>query len=435
MSAADHTDLLFMPRKQMMKSRRFIVFTIWVILIISFFVSIAYWWTLSGFEDAVKDPNVGHFTLFLLLMTVGTGAATELVKTVSLGYARNKKLWLYATIVSVITVMGTYAILDQDRKNRLQAGSDAHKTDLKRQESNDDVLQRTGYANGIGLQGIEKMRADNLYKLQNAEKYPRVKYDKEESRIAEVEKDYYSYQNAKLNQVDVDSNVSKGGDDVVTNPLLHNVAKLIAYGQTNAVVMAFYLAVTVLLEWAAFTLGGRIEAIDVYIQNVESHIADLTNMRVFGMSMKQVNVDIAKGAIHAQRQRIQFDKEMRRAVLEQTDADGNSMSLQETNKYVNELQGQSAVASQHSGMTVPDSPNVSNQQQSVVASGSSLDGLSYADLVAKHSAAVSNNGSSGHCITCDAEFQRSNRSLYCSPDHSREYQKILKRVKRAEGIS
>jgi hypothetical protein len=320
--------------------------------------------------------------------------------------------------------MGTYAILDQDRKNRLQAGSISHKSEVQANADNQQTIKDTRHAANYDIKKLEAEQAENLkqYRGKN-NNYKKSLYDSIKADLDQKIKDYNTYYSAIAAQKGLKQTVNSGGGDVVTNPLLDNVAKLIANGQTNLVVMAFYLAVTVLLEWAAYTLGGRVEAIDVYIQNVESHIADLTNMRVFGMSMKQVNLDVAKGAIHSQRQRIQFDKEMKRAVLEQTDEDGKSLSLDETNSYVDGLKKKASGLGASGDSTVDSSK----------ASDLDLEGYTLDELTNRRDEYKKAPEGSRLCPACHAQVPNVKGQFYCTnSNHQAEFNNQLKRLKRAK---
>ena len=73
-----------------------------------------------------------------------------------------------------------------------------------------------------------------------------------------------------------------------SNPMLYNIAT--ATGVTAAVLKTiFYLAVTLLLEFAAWFLGGEVEKINNQLTMSKAQILDAQNMDMFGVSVASVN--------------------------------------------------------------------------------------------------------------------------------------------------
>jgi len=104
---------------------------VWLFSLISMGVTLYYWYQLSGLEYR-QDVQLVKF--IILWLSVALGLALELAKIYFIFVGGYKKLWISAVIISVITVMGSYSILNQDRQNIMTKQSDTYKDARKARE-------------------------------------------------------------------------------------------------------------------------------------------------------------------------------------------------------------------------------------------------------------------------------------------------------------
>ena len=177
----NHNNFLHQTPTQL-KSRLYTgILIVNLILIVSFAGSIMYWYALSvmGASDAVD----GIWKLVLWTL-VAVGAVTELVKKVSLSTFRHKGIWLSATFVSVLTVMGTFSILDANRESTLVKQSDQYKTAQSRQKGALDTASQYGWASGFDLASLESQ----LQQVVDDRAKRRIKYASYLSQKKSLEK-------------------------------------------------------------------------------------------------------------------------------------------------------------------------------------------------------------------------------------------------------
>jgi len=95
---------------------------------------------------------------------------------------------------------------------------------------------------------------------------------------------------SSLNMQTMAGSIMANGSSLTTssNPMLYNIAT--ATGVTAAVLKTlFYLAVTLLLEFAAWFLGGEVEKINNQLTMTKAQLLDAQNMDTFGVSVASVN--------------------------------------------------------------------------------------------------------------------------------------------------
>jgi len=148
----NHNNILNTTPRELRRKYYSGVFVVNLILIVSFVGSITYWYALSVMGVADTVDGVWKFVLWSL---VGVGATTELVKKVSLSTFRHKGIWLSATAVSVLTVMGTFSILDANREDTLVKQSDSYQLAKNRQQGALDTASKYGFASGYDLASLE----------------------------------------------------------------------------------------------------------------------------------------------------------------------------------------------------------------------------------------------------------------------------------------
>ncbi len=280
------------------------IFIVNLILVVSFAGSIMYWYALSvmGASDAVD----GIWKLVLWSL-VAVGAVTELIKKVSLSTFRHKGIWLSATFVSVLTVMGTFSILDANRESALVKQSDQYKNAQTRQNGALDTASQYGWASGFDLAGLES----KLQQVVDDRAKRRIKYASYLSQKKALEKKIEAkraYDSAMSMNNFAGEAMAKGGAGATSsNPLLSNIATLTGVG-AEFLKSVFYLLVTLLLEFAAFFFGGKVEEIKNRLNMTRAQLLDIQNMEVFGLSVSQISNATYQNVLQAENDKSEVKK-------------------------------------------------------------------------------------------------------------------------------
>ena len=116
MSTAIINQLGFEPPRMVQNRIKMGRALVYLFAIISTSVTLFYWYSLSGLEYSGAENIVKNLIRWL---SVGLGLALELAKLYFIFVGGYKKLWISAVIISVITVMGSYSILNQEGVTRL----------------------------------------------------------------------------------------------------------------------------------------------------------------------------------------------------------------------------------------------------------------------------------------------------------------------------
>ena len=292
--------------------------TVNLILLVSFIASVAYWYALS--VQAVADTVTGVWA-FILWSIVAVGVAAELTKKVSLSTFRHSGLWMSATFVSVLTVMGTFSILDSNRENTLVKQSDQYKTAQARQQSSLDTASQYGWASGFNLSSLESQ----LQQVVDDRAKRRIKYASYLSQKKELEKKIEAkraYDSALgMNNLAGEAMAQGGTGATSSNPLLSNIASVTGIG-AEALKTGFYLLVTLLLEFAAFVFGGRVEEIKNRLNMTRAQLLDMQNMEVFGVSIAEISRGVYQNVLQAENEQIEADKEVQKLRQDRTEPAG-----------------------------------------------------------------------------------------------------------------
>jgi hypothetical protein len=189
--------------------------SVYLILAVSLGASIAYWYILSG---AGSSQNTSLFWQTIIWLVVAVGMVAELIKKLTISLFRNKTIWFVSTLVSVLTVMGTYSILDNDKQNQLIKKSDSYQMAKGQKENALKKQSQYAYAKNFSMEALEKKKRVAGNKSHWGT-FNQAKKDIEAKR---------QYDSA-VNTLGLSSNnmESSGAVNDSSNPLLSNIAKII----------------------------------------------------------------------------------------------------------------------------------------------------------------------------------------------------------------
>ena len=129
---------------------------IYLILAVSLGVSIAYWYDFAGFRNSNIEKT--GFAFILSFLVVAVGFTTEVVKKVTISMFRHFYIWFFATFVSILTIMGSYSVLDQDKQNRLVTQSDGYKLALGQKKQALTQQAKYAYASSFSIEDLENQK-------------------------------------------------------------------------------------------------------------------------------------------------------------------------------------------------------------------------------------------------------------------------------------
>ena len=283
-------------------------FTVTIILLVSFIGSVAYWYALSVMGASSAVDGVWRIILWSM---VAMGVASEIVKKVSLSTFRHGGLWIAATFVSVLTVMGTVSILDANREDSLVKQSDQYKAAQSRQKGALDTASQYGWASGFDLASLESQ----LQQVVDDRAKRRIKYATYLSQKKALEKKIEAkraYDSAmSMNSLAGEAMAQGGTGANSSNPLLSNIATVTGVG-AEALKTGFYLMVTLLLEYAAFFFGGKVEEIRNRLNMTRAQLLDLQNAEVFGISVAQISNATYQNVLQAENDQIEAESEVKK---------------------------------------------------------------------------------------------------------------------------
>ncbi len=398
--------------------------TVWSILLVSLLVSIYYWYQISGITTA--NENIGAFEKILLWSSVAIGFLSELVKKVTLSTIRNKKIWVFATIVSIITVMGSFAILDQNRGVALKKGSDFYAGAVGDKKEAQKEMAKFAHMAGITMADLDAKEADNVLKGGSnlARKKSKMTYrqftDKRDEIIQE-KKDLRSYLGAK-NMVKLakdDMTGAEGSGVEISNPLFGQV-KTVTGITISAITLTFFLAVTLLLEISAFYIGGEIQEFKNFLHLTEAELLDIQNMTMFGVSFRQIDRDKFSRIMDAMRDQKEADALIINMRANRTDVNGSSVSAGETAHNVRNVRTETE-----------NNHRQARDGRYVIAGSLDLEGYTLEELKNRRDN-VDMSSNNPICPACSTAFPRiSNQDVFCHPDHRQEFNNQIRRLRRA----
>ena len=262
--------------------------TVYLILTVSFAATIAYWVILAGLGES-KDLEAGWYALLVLI--VGVGGVAEIVKKVTLSTYRHGVIWFVATAVSVLTVMGTYAILNSQRQDQITRSSDAYQDGRALKQEGISEASKYAHASGYNLDTLAK-EMDDVVCARAAEcgggrSISYANYLSKKTVIQQKIDDAKAYQSA-MGKVNLGgTSMNEGAIASSSNPLLDDIAAVTGISAT-LIKNLFYLAVTILLEFAAFHIGGRVEELKEELTYSEMELLERKNKANFGITMAEI---------------------------------------------------------------------------------------------------------------------------------------------------
>jgi len=262
--------------------------TIYLILAVSFAATIAYWVVLSGLENSSDLSTGWHFLLWLI---VGVGAVSEIIKKVTLSTYRHAGIWFVATAVSVLTVMGTYAILNADRQDKINKASDNYQSGKIMQQRGMDAAANYAHAAAYDLKALQQ-QLDDVVCARAADcgggrSISYAVYLKQKSSLKSKIADAQAYQRAMGTVAMGKQQMAGGGTNASSNPLLSDVASYTGASE-KMLINLFYLAVTLLLEFAAYYIGGKVEEQRQAQRYTEIELLERKNKSTFGVTVGEL---------------------------------------------------------------------------------------------------------------------------------------------------
>jgi len=262
--------------------------SIYLILGVSLGASIAYWYILAGIST---NQDNTPFWLFIIWLVVAVGLVAELIKKITLSTFRHGGIWAVATFVSVLTVMGTYSILDNNKQNDLVKQSDSYQMAKEQKAEALKKQARFAYAKNFNIEKLEQKKRVAGNKAQWGT-FNQLKED-----IAAKK----SYDSATATVQLSTENMLTGtaGGNASSNPLLTNISTFLGFSP-ELIKTIFYLLVTILLEVSAFWIGGQVEKLEETLELTEAEILDRRNKAVFGMSMRDFDQEVFERVVLSQ---------------------------------------------------------------------------------------------------------------------------------------
>ena len=270
---------------------------VYLILAVSLGVSIAYWYDLAGFRNSTAEKTT--FWLILSYLVVAVGFTTEVVKKATISMFRNFHIWLFATLVSVLTIMGSYSILDQSKQNKLVKQSDGYQLALSQKKTALEAQAKYAYASGFNIADLEKQKRTAGKKARWGT-FNRLKKDISAKRAYDSAVTVLGLSSQSLNV---------GGASTSTNPFLDSLAKPLGIsGQLLKTI--FFLLITLLLESAAFWIGGKVEELRNMLELTEAEILDLKLKSMYGVTMSELNAGLFANVLQAQIDQVEAEKQI-----------------------------------------------------------------------------------------------------------------------------
>lgn len=257
--------------------------TINTILLVSLFCSLGFWYVLG--LNAVYSTG---FMAVIAFSILGIGLCSELVKKVTLSLFRNRAIWLGATIVSIITMAGMLSILDTNKAKSLLENSDDYKTAQVQKKTALNTASHWSFASKYNLDNLNTELVD-LSSRREKREISYQSYLTAKQIIKDKIKARQNYESA-LNTQELANGLVKSsttGTSTSTNPFLTNVAYTTGF-ESSLLKMVFYLAVTTLLEWAAWFLGGEVSKIENILRTTKKQRLEQQNKKVFGSTFEAV---------------------------------------------------------------------------------------------------------------------------------------------------
>ncbi len=394
---------------------------VWFFALISTAVTLYYWYSLSGLEYK-KDASPVEF--IILWLSVALGLALELAKLYFIFVGGYKKLWISAVIVSVITVMGSYSILNQDRQNNLTQASDTYQDARSARETARKEASKYAYVASTSMADLKaELEANNTKGGSNgARRASGMSYQSFVQNRTAINKrmaDRRSYDSANATLISENKNMQTQGIGGSSNPLFNSVGKVFSdSAQTvskieGAILILFFFATTVLAEIFAYFIGEKVRAEQDATFLTSAQMQDMKNKELFGVAVSEMMPEQFARLNDAQRDRNEAEGVIQGMRLTRRDASGNALSPSEiarnTRETRSELEANSAEARNHSGRnqahrdTEGNGGNAEQRHIDIDNLETNIDVLKARHVVAKES---TNAGERIYCPSCNNLFTK-----------------------------
>jgi len=416
---------MYLPPEQMKNTIAVGRLTVGAILIVSLFISIYYWYQIAGVESMKQELSL--FEKMMLYSAVATGVLSELVKKVTLSTFRNMQIWLLATVVSVLTMMGSYAILDQNRSNTLKQASDSYQDSRATRNQAKGELAKYAYLSGTTMAQLQKEQQANIDRAgsNRARRKSGASYQEFKAKQADIAQrmaGLRAYLSAKA-MIDTETEAMTTGSasgGSLSNPLFGKLSEVMGF-TVSAITLTFFLAVTILLEVSAYWIGGEVEEYKNHLHLTEAELQDLRNVELFGVSFREIQQNTFKQVIDAQLDQKQADIEiMNLRKLRLDDQSGKKLSSGDVSQKIRGIRA-----------------NQKNNHQdaigaSTVAGELDLEGYTLEQLDNRRKENIALKSDNPICPACNTAFQRvSKQDVYCCPAHRTEFNNQIRRLRRA----
>jgi len=327
----------------------------------------------------------------------------------------------------VLTMMGSYAILDQNRSNTLKQSSDSYQDSRATRNQAKGELAKYAYLSGTTMAQLQKEQQANIDRAgsNRARRKSGASYQEFKAKQADIAQRMVglrAYLSAKA-MIDTETEAMTTGSasgGSLSNPLFGKLSEVMGF-TVSAITLTFFLAVTILLEVSAYWIGGEVEEYKNHLHLTEAELQDLRNVELFGVSFREIQQNTFKQVIDAQLDQKQADIEiMNLRKLRLDDQSGKKLSSGDVSSKIRDIRA-----------------NQKNNHQdaigaSTVAGELDLEGYTLEQLDNRRKENVRLKSDNPLCPACNTPFARVNRQdVYCCPEHNRAFYKQVKRLKRS----
>ncbi len=285
-----------MPRSELVFKKWSIKIGVYFALAVSLIVSIFYWYVLSG---VAEDDNVSLFHRGMLYCSILIGIVAEYFKALSIVNSR-KVLWIIFTVISVVTCVGSYSIMNQNRQIKLTKSSDEYAKTSENQDKAEAVRLKTAYAKDYTAQNAIADRKENKRAYKHDKNYPYATYKAVEAEIKQKLADKNAYESASAMSGSAKVELKSGSTGASSNPFLSTVAKYVAKGDDALVIMAFFLVVTIMIEIGAYFFGKLANEVGLYLTLTNQAITNRANLEHFGYTISPITASNTLGQAQGQ---------------------------------------------------------------------------------------------------------------------------------------
>ncbi len=379
---------------------------VWFFALISTAVTLYYWYSLSGLEYK-KDASPVEFVI--LWLSVALGLALELAKLYFIFVGGYKKLWISAVIVSVITVMGSYSILNQDRQNNLTQASDTYQDARSARETARSKASEYAYIANSSMSELKAELETNNKKggSNGARRKSGMSYQSYVQNRTDINKriqDRRFYDSANSTLQTENKAMQTQGIGGSSNPLFNSVSKVFADSSESiakiegGMLILFFFATTVLAEMFAYFIGEKVRTEKDATFLTSAQMQDMKNKELFGVAISEMMPEHFARLNDAQKDRNEAEEVISNMRLTRTDTKGNLLSPSEIANNTRETRGRLEDDSAKARIN----SNSTNSNQEAIQQRYNF-------------ARSANKGDLIKCPTCSKEYVKTHhRTIFCN---------------------